>query len=117
MEFRHFKTIGKGMNESKKIERLALENGVYETRLTKKYASRAPYEKKDPRLVKAAIPGVVAEVCVVDGSKIKKGDTLLVLEAMKMLNRISSPLDGRIKAIHAAAGDKVTKGQVLIELF
>jgi biotin carboxyl carrier protein len=40
-----------------------------------------------------------------------------VLEAMKMLNRIPSPLDGKVKTVHAAAGDKVTKGQTLIELF
>ena len=109
------------MSDPKKIEKkydsLALEGGVYETRLTAKYAARRPYEKKDPRVIKAAIPGVVAEICAAAGSQVKQGDTLLVLEAMKMLNRILSPLDGKVKAVHAAAGDKVTKGQVLIELF
>jgi pyruvate carboxylase len=107
------------MNEPKhtKFDRLALENGVYETRLTAGYAARKPYEKKDPRLVKAAIPGVVAEVCAAEGGRVKRGDTLLVLEAMKMLNRIPAPLDGKVKAVHAAPGDKVTKGQVLIELY
>ena len=105
------------MNECKKYDRLALENGVYETRLTVKYAARKPYEKKNPRLLKAAIPGVVAEVCATVGSNVKKGDTLLVLEAMKMLNRIPSPVDGKVKAIHAVAGDRVAKGQALIELY
>ena len=105
------------MSEPKKFDRLALENGVYETRLTAKYAARKPYEKKDPRLVKAAIPGVVAEVCATAGNRVKQGDTLLILEAMKMLNRIPSPFDGEVKAVYAAAGDKVTKGQTLIELF
>jgi len=105
------------MNELKKYDRLTLENGVYETRLTAKYAARKPYEKKDTRLVKAAIPGVVAEVCAAEGKPVQQGDTLLVLEAMKMLNRIPSPLDGKVKAVHAAAGDKVLKGQVLVELY
>ena len=105
------------MSEEKKYDRLTLENGVYETRLTSKYAARKPYEKKDPRLIKAAIPGVVAEICAAAGGDVKQGETLLVLEAMKMLNRIPSPLDGRIKAVHAAAGDKVTKGQLLMEMF
>jgi len=109
-------------NEQQKSEpggydRLALENGVYETRITSKYAARKPYEKKDPRLVKAMIPGVVAEVGVTEGKQVKQGDTLLVLEAMKMLSRIPSPLDGKIKAVHAAAGDKIAKGQILVELF
>jgi len=106
------------MSEPKhtKFDRLALENGVYETRLTAWYAARKPYEKKDPRLVKAAIPGVVAEIRASAGVRVKRGDTLLVLEAMKMLNRITSPLDGKVRAVHASVGDKVTKGQVLIEL-
>ena len=105
------------MSELRKFDRLALENGVYETRLTAKYAARKPYEKSDPRLVKAAIPGVVAEVRASADSRVKEGDTLLILEAMKMLNRIQSPLDGKVKAVHAAVGDKVTKGQLLIELY
>ena len=104
------------MSEPKKYDRLPLENGVYETRLTAKYAALKPYEKKDPLLVKATIPGVVAEVCAAVGSQVKQGDTLLVLEAMKMLNRIPSPLNGRVKVVHAAAGDRVAKGQTLMEL-
>jgi len=104
------------MSEPIKNDCLALEDGMYETRLTAKYAARKPYEKKDPRQIKAVIPGVVAEICAKTGSRVKQGDTLLVLEAMKMLNRILSPLDGTVKTVHAAAGDKVAKGQVLIEL-
>jgi len=104
------------MSDSRKYDFLALENGVFETRLTAKYAARKPYEKKDSRIVKAAIPGVVAEVCAVEGKRVKRGDTLLVLEAMKMLNRIPSQLDGKVKAVHVAAGDKVLKDQALIEL-
>ena len=110
------------MSETKKIEpekytRLTLENGVYETRLTAKHAARKPYEKKDPRIIKAVIPGVVAEVCTAAGRPVKQGDTLLVLEAMKMLNSITSPMDEKVKAVHVAAGDKVTKGQMLVELY
>ncbi len=40
----------------------------------------------------------------------------MILEAMKMLNRIKAPVDGQIKTIAVAAGEKVTKGQVLIEI-
>ena len=105
------------MSELKKYDRLTLENGVYETQLTAKYAARKPYENKDPRMVKSAIPGVVVEVCAAAGKRVKRGDTLLVLEAMKMLNRIPSPLDGKVKAVHTAVGDTVIKGQALIELF
>ena len=44
------------------------------------------------------------------------GDTLMILEAMKMRNRIKAPLAGKVKAVHVAVGDKVVKGQTLIEI-
>ena len=102
--------------ETVKFDHLALENGVYETQLTTKYATRKPYEKKDPRVIQATIPGVVAEICVKIGQPVKQGDTLLILEAMKMLNHIQSQMDGSIKIAHVVAGEKVVKGQALIEL-
>ena len=40
----------------------------------------------------------------------------MILEAMKMLNRIKAPFDGKIKVIRVAAGEKVTKGQNLLEI-
>ena len=44
------------------------------------------------------------------------GDTLMILEAMKMRNRIKAPMDGKVKVVRVAVGEKVTKGQVLIEI-
>ena len=65
--------------------------------------------------VKAPMPGMVLKVYVTDGEEIKKGDNLFVLEAMKMENIIKSPADATIKRIKIKAGDKVEKGQILIE--
>ena len=62
------------------------------------------------------IPGVVAEIDTKVGNAVKQGDTLMILEAMKMLNRIKAPTDGTVKAIRVAAGEKVVKEQVLIEI-
>jgi pyruvate carboxylase len=47
---------------------------------------------------------------------VRQGDTLLVLDAMKMLNRILAPHDGKVKFLRVSKGDKVSKGQVLVEL-
>jgi biotin carboxyl carrier protein len=104
------------VSEQDKLSKLALENGVFETRVTNKFQRRKPYEKQDPRIVKALIPGVVAAIEVVVGKDVRQGDTLLILEAMKMLNRMTAPINGTIKIIRVAAGEKVTKGQVLIEI-
>ncbi|HTY61042.1 MAG TPA: acetyl-CoA carboxylase biotin carboxyl carrier protein subunit [Acidobacteriota bacterium] len=104
------------MSDQEELSKIALENGVFETRVTKKFLRRKSYEKKDPRVIKALIPGVVAAVETTVGKAVKQGDTLLILEAMKMLNRIKAPVNGAVKALRVAAGDKVVKGQVLIEI-
>jgi len=104
------------VSEQDKLSEIALENGVFETRLTKKFARRKPYQKQDPRIIKAVIPGVVAEIHTRVGTSVKQGDDLMVLDAMKMLNRILSPQDGVVKVIRVAKGEKVSKGQVLIEI-
>ena len=104
------------MSEQEKFTEIILENGTFETRVTKKFARRKPFEKHDPRVIKAIIPGVVAEIDATVGTAVKRGDTMMILEAMKMLNRIMAPQDGTVKAIRVATGEKVTKGQVLIEI-
>jgi biotin carboxyl carrier protein len=104
------------VSEKEELSEIGLENGIFETRVTRKFARRKPYQKKDPGIIKAAIPGVVAEILTKPGLPVKRGDILLILEAMKMLNRIMAPLDGEIKAIRVKKGEKVVKDQVLIEL-
>lgn len=65
--------------------------------------------------VKAPMPGMVLNVLVTEGSEVKKGDTLIVLEAMKMENILKSPTDGVIKKIMAIKGNAVEKNQILIQ--
>ena len=104
------------MTEQEKFSQIALESGVFETRMTRKFNRRKPFEKQDPRIIKAVIPGVVAEIGANVGNDVKQGDTMMILDAMKMLNRIMAPQDGTVKAIRVAKGEKVAKGQVLIEI-
>ena len=104
------------MNEQDNLTQLQLEDGHYQTRLTRTFLKRKPYEKQDPRLIKAVIPGVIESIAKPVGAKVQQGETLMILEAMKMRNRVKAHQGGCIKAIHVAAGEKVTKGQVLIEI-
>lgn len=64
--------------------------------------------------VKAPMPGLVLSVLVAEGEEVKKGDNLLVLEAMKMENMLKSPTDGTVKSITVKSGDKVEKNEVLV---
>jgi biotin carboxyl carrier protein len=115
MGFRRFKEEI-FVSEHKQFCEIALENGVFETHVTRKFALRKPYEKQDPRVVKAVIPGVISEILTKTGEAVKQGDTIMIVEAMKMLNRIMAPLHGTIKAVHVSPGEKVIKGQVLLEI-
>ena len=64
--------------------------------------------------VKAPMPGLVLEIRVEEGVAVKKGEPILVLEAMKMENIIKSPTDGVVKKINVKKGLAVEKNQVMI---
>jgi len=65
--------------------------------------------------LKAPMPGLVLKVFVEEGTEVKKGDNLFILEAMKMENIIKSPDDVVVKKVKIKPGDKVEKGQVLLQ--
>ena len=64
--------------------------------------------------IKAPMPGLVLKLFVSEGSLVKKGENLFILEAMKMENIIKSPADVTVKTVKIKPGDKVEKGQVLL---
>jgi biotin carboxyl carrier protein len=88
----------------------------YRTTLTKKFANRTPYTPPDSRKVVAFIPGTILKVYVKDGHKVKKGDVLLVLQAMKMDNHLLASRNGTIKKVYVKQGEVVPKHYLLIEL-
>ncbi|MDN3641764.1 acetyl-CoA carboxylase biotin carboxyl carrier protein subunit [Lutimonas halocynthiae] len=65
--------------------------------------------------IKAPMPGIIIDLKVEKGQKIKKGDTLLILEAMKMENAIVSPKDTTIKEVYTTVGETVDKNKLLID--
>ena len=67
-----------------------------------------------PQAMTAPIPGVVASVSVKAGQTVARGDELVTLDAMKMLNVIRSPWDGTVATVHVATGAKVVQGEPLV---
>lgn len=97
-------------------EFLNINQTRYKTRLSKKYREREPYKKPDITKVKCFIPGTIVEICVKVGDEVKEGQDLLILEAMKMKNRIKSHASAKIRRIEVTEGQKVAKGDLLIVL-
>ena len=62
------------------------------------------------------MPGKVVEVKIKKGSSVKKGDTLVILEAMKMEHKVSAPANGKILKVLISQGDQVENGQTLVVL-
>lgn len=102
-------------NKKEQYKSLLVENIKYKTLLTKKYQEKKPYSPKDIKKINAFIPGTITNIFVAPKKKVKMGDKLLVLEAMKMRNDIISPIDGIIKDVYVKEGEKVSKEKILIE--
>ena len=74
----------------------------------------APADTTSGTKVMAPLPGTITEVCVAVGDAVKTGDTVVVLEAMKMMNNIEAEATGTIKAVLVNKGDSVLEGTVLV---
>ena len=62
------------------------------------------------------MPGTVVKIKVKKGDKVKAGDTVLIIEAMKMENEIHTPVDGVVEGIFVSEGDMVNPDEVLIKV-
>jgi len=104
------------MEEEEKYEILNIDASLYKTRLSSKFRSRVPYKSPDPKSILSFIPGTILDILVKQGQEVRKGDELIILEAMKMQNLLKSATDGRIKMIAVKKGDKVAKGTLMLEM-
>ena len=64
--------------------------------------------------VKSPLPGVILDIKVKEGDEVKKGQTIIILEAMKMENSINADKDGTVTAINVSKGDSVLEGTDLV---
>jgi len=79
-------------------------------------AARPKADVGNPNHIGAPMPGVVATVTVTAGQKVKKGDLLLTIEAMKMETGIHAERDAAVKALHVHAGAQIDAKDLLVEL-
>jgi biotin carboxyl carrier protein len=81
-----------------------------------KVISSKPAESITKGGIRAPLPGTILEIKVKVGDEVKIGDTLLIMEAMKMENNIKSDKSGNISSLKVNVGDSVLEGDLLVEI-
>lgn len=110
------------INQENKTAVMKVNNQVYECEIKDQFDDLLKslgldnLSAKKINDIKAPMPGLVLKVLVTEGQEFKKGDNILVLEAMKMENILKAPADGVVKSIKIKPGDKVDKNEVLLLL-
>ncbi len=99
----------------KRYSSIDIDGVKYKTFLTQKYKQRKKYAEKNPGDVRAFIPGTISEVLFKHKKKVKEGDVILILDAMKMLNKVIAPMDGELRLLVKEL-DVVSKNQVLFKI-
>jgi biotin carboxyl carrier protein len=104
------------MSKDDNLKILNIDTILYKTRISKKFENRKPYKSADPKKIISFIPGTVLDILVIEGQTVGKGDDLMIVDAMKMQNKLKSGIKGKIKTLFVKKGEKVSKGTVLLEL-
>lgn len=96
------------------VEVVPSADGVIDSNISSSHSSRPKAAKKGQ--ITTAMPGRVVNIKVSIGEQVKAGDTLCIVEAMKMENEVHSPIDGTVKKIYIKEGDNVNPDETLIEV-
>lgn len=104
------------MAEEKEMKTLIVQGAIYKTTFTKKFENRVNYESPNQNLIYSFIPGTVVDIFVKPKQKVKEGETLLLLEAMKMENQVRMPFDGTIMKVHVKKDEVIPKRYLMMEI-
>ncbi len=102
--------------EAPEFVNFAVTARKYKTLLTRKFLNRKVWVETNPFLIQSYIPGTIIQIPVKEGQVVKEGELLMIVEAMKMMNRVQMPFTAKIKKINVTVGNKVPKDMVMIEL-
>ena len=109
-------TNGDCGDKKARYKTLIIDGDKYRTRYNTKFEKRKIWQNPNPKKITSNIPGTVVKVYIKVGQEVKKGDPILLIEAMKMKNKILFNIDGKVKSIKVKEGERVPKNQLLLEM-
>jgi biotin carboxyl carrier protein len=103
-------------NKNLRYRSLVIDSTKYRTLYNSKFTNREKWINPDHNKILSHIPGTIVKVFVTEGQQVQEGDSILILEAMKMKNRLVFHKSGSVKTIRVSEGQKVPKHYVMVEL-
>jgi pyruvate carboxylase len=104
------------MAEQEKSQIIIVHSAKYQTTYTKKYENRKVWVEPNFNHINSYIPGTIIDILVKEGEKVAEGQSILILEAMKMYNDIKMPFKGKILKVYVEIGQKIPKNFLMIEI-
>jgi len=110
------------IEEREDVHHVMIAGDLYEVTVTDERSRRlasafmALGDSSGEVTIRAPMPGLIVRVPVMEGQAVSKGETLVILESMKMENELKSPRDGIVHRVNVAAGDSVEQNKVLVTI-
>ena len=104
------------MSEEKEWKDLIIQGAVYKTTFTRKFEQRVNWEAPNDNMLYSFIPGTIIDIFVKPKQKLKEGDTILLLEAMKTQNQVRMPFDGEIVKINVKKNEIIPNRYLMVEI-
>lgn len=101
-------------NGKVRYKTLVIDGTKYRTNYNQKFEKRKAWENPDHRKISSQIPGTILKILVEPGQEVQAGDQMLILEAMKMKNKILFHDAGTVKEILVKEGDKIPKDHLML---
>ena len=104
------------MSEEKELKNLVIQGAIYKTTYTTKFEQRVNWEVPNENLLYSFIPGTIIDIFIKPRQNVKEGETILLLEAMKMQNQVRMPFDGQIVKVNVKKDEIIPKNHLMVEI-
>ncbi len=104
------------MEEQNELQKLVIDGAIYQTTFTKKFENRPLYISPDTNKILSFLPGTIVDIFIRKGDRVEAGETILILEAMKMFNNVSMPFNGQVVKVHVKRNEVIPRNHLMVEI-